>query len=155
MANIFTQGPPTIPAPAGTNIDCLDITNNVGYVSTNSGWQPVTTSVAKAVVAAQAANNANVVTYAVPVTGLYEVNYYLVSTNATSGTIPAVSVAFTEALLGTATTAASGTLASSASNTVSTGVLNVYAKAGTNIVVSTTGWASLTYDAVIRIQALG
>jgi hypothetical protein len=161
---IFNGTPPSyFPASSNTVAEGIDTSNPCEWVNAGQGWTPIPGGVvSKATVNSLSANNANVVTYAVPVTGLYEINFYEVSINTPTGaTLPGVSATFTEAVLGTSTTTTSPTVGSiSASNAVNSGVLNVYAKAGTNIVVATTGYAAgsgtaLQYDVLARIQYLG
>ncbi len=162
---VFSGNPPgSFPAGGATVVEGFDTANMVSWISTPSGgWAPQPGGItARATVNSQTANNANVLTYAVPVTGFYEINYYEVSVNApTAATLPSVTATFTEAVLGTSTTSTSPTVTGvGAAGVVGSGVLNVYAKVGTNIVVATTAYnagsgTALSYDVLARIQYLG
>lgn len=163
--NAVFQGPPAnVPSPGAAAALGLDEVNgNLYYTSPqSSGWQSITTSISKSVALAQAANNANLLTYTVPATGLYRVDYYSVSTNTPTGaTLPNASVVFTDTNTGASTTAATADLGSvSAANTVNSGSVIVNAKVGTTIVVSTANYAAgsgtaLAYNAKSRIEYLG
>lgn len=136
----------------------IDTVNNVFYVSAGNGWVPAGGgSVAKAILTAQSSTIANLLTYVAPVSGLYRVDTYTVQATATNGTLPVPAVAFTEADLGTSSTintVASGTATTGQGQSQSGSVL-VNAKAGTNIVVSSAGPTTLTYNIKTRVEFLG
>jgi hypothetical protein len=164
--NYIGAGNPTnIPAPANSPAEYLDTANNAQWFSTpaSGGWKPDTTVIAGNEVTAQAANNADVLTYTAPQTGIFQIAAYTVSTNTpTAGTLPSVQVTYTEADTGNSTTATiTPTVASvSASGVVSTGTGGIRAKVGTTITIATTGYAAgsgtaLTYNSTVRVSYLG
>ena len=51
----------------------IDTVDGTLFVSAGAGWVPLTGVAQKAVASAQAANNANVLTFTAPASGLYEV----------------------------------------------------------------------------------
>ena len=143
---VFQGAPSSVSAPAATVCEGLDSVNGVGYYSSpsSSGWRVVTQNVAKALAKGQTANNSNVLTYAVPVTGTYQVSLYEVSTNVpTAATLPAVTVTYTDNQSNTAVT---DTLADvtgvGAKGIVNEGSFLVDVAAGGNIVVATASYAA-------------
>jgi hypothetical protein len=155
---IFSGPPAGVPSPGGATVTSgIDTANGTEYVNVGAGWKPLTASVAKASLLAQVADVANLLTYKVPVTGLYRIDAYEISTVATSGTLPAVNAASTEGdTSGSITTAVlADKTGVAAANTVNAGNQVVFAKAGTNIVLSTASYATLTYNIKTRISFLG
>lgn len=153
------SGPPlNVGGPADGLGLGADNFNNVLYLISQSGNFPLAPSVlSKSTALAQVANNANVVTYTVPITGMYLITGYEVITTATSGTLPAIVATYTDADTGVSTTqtvvaslAVAGTIGL---NTSASGSIN--AKAGTTIVISTTGYVTVTYNVRVRIAYLG
>jgi len=140
-------------------IDTVDLAL---FASTGAGWVPLTGVSAKGVASAQVANNANVLTYKAPATGLYQVDLYEVSTNTpTAATLPAITVVYTDA---DSSTVVTDTLASVGS-VASAGVVNqgrflTNVKAGGTIVVATTSYVAgsgtaLAYTVKARISYRG
>lgn len=161
LLNQVFQGNPNslgVAAAGGSQVApnvALDSVDGTLFMSTGSGWTPLTGVAAKGAAASQTAADANVLTFAVPVSGMYEINFYTVQATATSGTLPAVDVAFTDATLASAATAAVAGVATTGKGQSQSGVINVNAQAGTNIVVSTGAPTSLTYNIQVRISYLG
>jgi hypothetical protein len=156
--NYFGSGNPTsVPSPADALANYFDTFNNALWLSSGSGWQPLTDVVAKAILSAQTSTISNLLTLSAPVSGLYRVSTYTVQATSTSGTLPVPAVAFTEADLDTSSTVntvASGTATTGEGQSQSGSVL-VNAKAGTNIVVSSAAPTSLTYNIKARIEYVG
>jgi len=155
--NKIQQGPLT--GAAGNSAQYaalgLDSVANALYVSTGSGWVPVSGAAgAGSVASATAATQSNVLTYAVPFTGLYRIDTYAVQIGATGGTLPSTAAAYTEgftsASISGAAIQATGTGVNNGDNKA--GSLIVYAKAGTNIVVSSAAAATLTYTVLARVE---
>lgn len=158
----ISKGAPT--GSSGTTANAIDQVNGVAYFSspTVAGWQPVTSTVAKANILAQVANNANVLTYAVPQSAIYEIDIHEISANVPTGaTLPSITATYTDADTGTAATATLPVVASvSALGVVNNGVLVVHPKAGTNLVIASTGYAAgsgtaLQYNTYVRVSYLG
>lgn len=152
------QGPPSGVA-AGNSAQYaafgLDSIANALYVSTGNGWVPVSSAAgAGSVLSATAATQSNVLTYAVPYTGMYRIDTYAVQMTSTGGTLPSTAAAYTEGLTGVAISGAAvqatGTGTNQGDNKA--GSLIVYAKAGTNIVISSASAATLTYSVLARIE---
>ena len=158
--DVIQGNPPAGAFPAGsaTVTSAIDTNTQAEWVNVGKGWQPVSEAVAKGSSLAQTSTLANLLTFAVPVTGLYEVTTYTVQATSTSGTLPVPTVTFTEGDTGTAgasvTTVASGTATTGAGQSQS-GTVAVFAKAGSNIVVSVAAPTTLTYNAKARISFAG
>src|SRR6516225_11892180 len=76
----------------------VDSVNGTLYISSGNGWVPASGSTAKSVISsATAASQSNVLTYTVPVSGLYRIDTYAVQIGATGGTLPSTAAAYTEA----------------------------------------------------------
>lgn len=134
-----------------------DTFNNCLYLISQNGNVALSGSVVdKAVARAQTANITNLLTYTAYTTGLYEIITYVVSTVATSGTLPAVTAVWTEAdNTGSITTTVGASGSSSATNTVIGGRYVVNVASGTTIVLATTSVATLTYNVKVRVAYLG
>jgi len=166
MYNSIFSGAPTslTPAPGGTTNTGLDNANGVGYFVGPGlvGWTPITAVVAKVGLTAQVANNANVLTYSVYKTGLYEVDLYEVSTNTpTAATLPAITVVYTDAdTSGSVTQTLADVTSVGAAGVVNQGSFLIHAKVGTNVVIATTSYAAgsgtaLAYAVHPRIEYKG
>ncbi len=139
----------------------IDTVNGALYMSTGAGWVPLSNVQTKAIASAQVANNANVLTFTAPISGLYEVQLYEVSTNTPTGaTMPSITVVYTDldANVSVTDTLAGG--ASSAAGTVFQGVFIVNVKVGGTIVVATTSYAAgsgtaLAYTVKARVAYSG
>ena len=136
----------------------IDTVDGVLYMSTGNGWQPLSSSVAKAILSSQtAATQANVLTFTAPVTGLYRLDTYAVQMTSTGGTLPSTAAAYTEGDTGATETGAAiqatGTGTNAGDN--KSGSLIINAKAGTNIVISSAAAATLTYTLKARVEYLG
>ena len=159
----YGSGNPTVVAPAATVTNYLDTFNDAIWISTGNGWTPAAPALnTKVHVTAQTANNANILTYKVPVTGLYRVSLYEVSTNTpTSATLPAFTVVYTDADSATAVTDTLADVASvSAIGTVNQGQFLVSVAAAGTIVVATTSYAAgsgtaLAYAVKARVEYVG
>lgn len=160
---VFSGPPSGNPTAAGATSFGVDTQNFNGYLTTSSGWIPFAPStVAKAVQKGLTANNTNILTYAVTISGLYKVDLYEVSTTApTAATLPAITVVFTEADTAgsiTDTLASVGSVA--AANVVNQGGFVINAQSGSNVVVATASYnagsgTALAYNIKARITYLG
>jgi hypothetical protein len=140
----------------------LDTVNNALYVSAGQGWVPATGAAGGATATAQAANNANVLTFTAQAAGLYKVNLYEVSTTApTAATLPAITVVYTDADSATAVTDTLASVGSvGAKGVVNQGDFAVSVAAGGTIVIATTSYAAgsgtaLAYAIRAKITYLG
>ncbi len=135
----------------------IDTVNGALYESVGNGWQPLADVLAKSVISNQtAATQANLLTYNVSVSGLYRVDAVTIEATATTGTLPSVSAAYTDAELGTANTSqvvASGAGGGQGDSLSGSTIVN--AQAGTTIVLSSAGALTLTYNIKTRIEFLG
>lgn len=153
---IFNGTPSQYPAGSDTIADGVDTNTGAEWNTATGGWAPQSNAFAKDVQLGLAGEAANYVVTA-PKSGMYRVDAYEITTVATSGDMPAVAVAFTDADTGgsatvTFVTATSGT---AAANTVNQGSVLINAKAGTTITLSTSGYATLTYNIKYRVSSLG
>ena len=164
LETIFQGAPSSVATPANTNSAGLDVVNGVEYFISGSvpTWTPITDVVSKNQVLAQAANNANVINYTVPLSALYEIDIHEISTNTpTAATLPSVTATYTDADTGASATATLATVTGvNAANVVNNGVLVVHPKVGTNLVIATTGYAAgsgaaLSYNMYARVSYLG
>lgn len=149
---VASGGSPTAP---NVGVDTVDGTL---YLSAGNGWVPFSDAVAKSILSNQtAATQANVLTYAVPATGLYRLTTYAVQIGATGGTLPSTAAAYTEGDTGATETGlaiqATGTGVNAGDN--KSGSVTINAKAGTNIVISSAAAATLTYTLKARVEFLG
>lgn len=145
--SLFAGAPGSLyPAPGGSVNVGLDTVNGAPYFTSanTTGWQPMSSALSKVGLTAQAANNANVVTYPVAVNGQYEVLLYEVSTNTPTGaTLPAVTVTYTDKDSNTSVTQTLASVSSvSAAGVVSQGQFVIHPKVGTNVVIATTSYAA-------------
>jgi hypothetical protein len=103
-----------------------------------------------------AATQANLLTFAVPKTGLYRIDGYASQQTSTNGTLPTISVAWTEGDASTSNTATvvTGT-ATTGAGQYDQGSIIINAKVGTNIVLSSASAATLTYNVKTRVEYLG
>ena len=97
LLNQVSQGNPNtlgVIASGGSSIApnvLIDTVDGALFQSVGNGWVPLTGVISKVIASAQVANNANVLTFTAPVSGLYEVDLYEVSTNTpTAATLPAI-----------------------------------------------------------------
>lgn len=157
-----SKGAPT--GASGSSAHSIDQVNGVAYFSgpNTNGWQVITSTVAKSNVLAQVANNANVLTYAVPASAIYEIDIHEISANVPTGaTLPSITATYTDADTGTSATATLAVVAAvSALGVVNNGVLVVHPKVGTNLVIASTGYAAgsataLSYNLYVRVSSLG
>lgn len=156
---VFSGPPVGITAPGAAVTEGIDTANDIVYISDGvNGWTPMSLAAAKGSSLAQTSTVANLLTFAVPRTGLYSVTTYTAQATATNGTLPVPTVTFTEGDTGTvgatATTVASGTATTGAGQSQS-GSVAVFAKGNTNIVVSVAAPTTLTYNAKARVAFLG
>ncbi len=155
---IFSGSPANSPFPSAANTVTSGIDTNAGaeWVNVGKGWQPLSDAFARTVQLGISAEPANFVV-AIPVTGLYRVSVYEISTVATSGTLPAINAAYTEGDIGTTTaaTAVVADAATSAAKTINQGstILNILG--GTNLTLSGASYATTTYNIKIRVEFLG
>lgn len=154
---VVASGGSTVAPNVG--IDTIDATL---FLSAGAGWVPLTGVAQKAVATAQVANNANVLTFTAPATGIYEINLYEVSTNTPTGaTLPAMTATFTDANAAvsvTETVASVGTV--SAAGVTDQGILLANVAADGTIVIATTGYvagtgAALAYTIKVRVSYRG
>jgi hypothetical protein len=144
-------------SPAGNTVtEAFDTNSGAQWFNNGkSGWKPGS---AQFDVDNQLVITAELTTYVVtaPATGLYKVSGLVVSTSTDSGTLPAVTVTYTDA---DSATAESVTLLTSTTNSVpgtqksAEAIINV--KAGGTITFTGTSWATSTYSAKLRTEYLG
>jgi hypothetical protein len=144
------------PAGANTTTSAIDTSTRAEWVNSNGkGWAPVSSAFdVNNQSSITAEITAHVVT--VPVTGIYRVSALAVATTATSGTLPAVTVTYTDADSATAESVALITsTATSAAGTQKSGELYINVKAGGTITFTGTSYATATYSAKLRTEYLG
>lgn len=156
LLNQVFQGNPNVlgvTAAGGTTVApnlAIDTVDGVIFLSAGAGWVPLTGVAQKAVATAQAANNANVLTFTAPSTGIYEIALYEVSTNTPTGaTLPAMTATFTDdaaAVSVTETIASVGSV--SAAGVTNSGILLANVTAGGTIVIATSSYAAGTGTAL-------
>jgi hypothetical protein len=140
----------------------IDTVDGTLFLSAGAGWVPLSNVAQKAVASAQVANNANVLTFTAPASGLYEVSLYEVSTNTPTGaTLPAITLVFTDldANVSVTETLADVT-AVSAAGVVNQGRYLINLKAGGTVVIATTSYAAgsgtaLAYTVKARVSYKG
>lgn len=154
------SGPPSgapFPAAGATVTSGLDTNTGAEWVNVGKGWQPNNSAVAKAAVVGTTAAQATLLVFTVPVTGLYRVTFQAAQANSTSGTLPTVTLAWTDGDNGTVLTsqafvtgaATTGEGQSQSANT------EVFAKAGTTITVNAGAPTTTTVNERARIEYLG
>jgi hypothetical protein len=168
LLNQVFQGNPNIlgavasgGSPIAPNV-AIDTVDGTLFVSAGAGWVPLTGVAQRAVASAQVANNANVVTFTAPASGLYEVDLYEVSTNTPTGaTLPAITLVYTDLESATSVTDTLADVTSvSAPGIVNQGRFLVNLGAGTTVVVATTSYAAgsgtaLAYTIKVRVSYRG
>ena len=144
------------PAGAATTTTALDTNTGSDWVNpAGKGFRPVNSSFAQSTQLALAAEMATFVVTA-PATGLYELVGLVVSTVATSGTMPTITVTYTDADSGVATSIVLLTgSTTSAAGTIVTGNIFISVKAGGTITFTGTAYATTTYSAKLRVIYLG
>lgn len=159
---VFAGYPTGMASPSAAPAFGVDTTNFNGYLNSKTGWVPFAPStVAKAVSLGAVANNANLLTYAAPVTGLYKVDFYETSANAPTGaTLPALTIAYTDGDTAGSITSTLASASASAANVVNQGTFLINAAAASNIVLATTSYAAgsgtaLAFNVKVRITYLG
>ena len=140
----------------------IDTVDGALFMSVGNGWQPLSGVAQRAIASAQVANNANVMTFTAPASGLYRVDLYEVSTNVpTAATLPSITVTYTDL---DANVSVTDTLASvgsvAAAGVVNQGTFLVNVKAGATVVVATTGYVAgsgtaLAYTVKSRVSYRG
>ena len=156
-AGTITLGLPSTLAIPGT-VTSVNGINTAGSIG-------IPFEVATANFLTQGANISSTSIYAVPTgqSGRYRVtmNTILVTPDGASSTLPNTNVSWTDAdSSGTPNANIGATSTANTTSAASVGSLTVYAKAGTNINISTTGYASGTagamkYDARYQVEYLG
>lgn len=136
----------------------IDTQDGTIFLSAGNGWVPLSNVAQKAIASAQVANNANVLTFTAPISGLYEVDLYEVSINTpTAATLPAITVTYTDL---DASASVTDTLASvgsvAAAGVVNQGSFLVNVAAKGTIVVATASYAAgsgtaLSYTVKARV----
>jgi hypothetical protein len=168
LLNQVSQGNPNtlgVIASGGSTIApnvLIDTVDGALFVSVGNGWVLLANVVSKAVASAQVANNANVLTFTAPSTGLYEVNLYEVSTNTpTAATLPAITATYTDADSNASVTQTLADVGSvAAAGVANSGSFLVNLKAGGTVVVATTSYAAgsgtaLAYNVKARVSYRG
>lgn len=168
LLNQVSQGNPNtlgVIASGGSSIApnvLIDTVDGTLFQSVGNGWVPLTGVISKVIASAQVANNANVLTFTAPASGLYEVDLYEVSTNTpTAATLPAITVVYTDLDSATAVTDTLADVASvSAAGVVNSGRFLVNLAAGGTIVIATTSYAAgsgtaLAYTVKARVSYRG
>ena len=144
-------------SPAGNTVtEAFDTNSGAQWFNNGkSGWKPGS---AQFDVNNQLAITAELTTYVVtaPATGLYKVTGLVVSTSTDSGTLPTITVTYTDA---DSATAESKVLLTGGTNSVPgtfvQAQLIVNVKAGGTITFTGTSWATSTYSAKLRTEYLG
>jgi len=149
----YASGVP-YPAAANTVTEAYDTNAHAEWFNFN-GWHPSNSAFDvnnQLAIAAELATH--VVT--VPVTGLYRVSGLVVSTSTDAGTLPAVTVTYTDA---DSATAESVALLTQTTNSVpgiqKSGTLIINVKAGGTITFTGTAYATSTYSAKLRTEYIG
>ena len=167
LNQVFQGNPNVLGAVASGGIPnapnvAIDTVDGCLFLSAGNGWVPLSGVAQKAVASAQVANNANVLTFTAPVSGLYEVNLYGVSTNTpTAATLPAFTVAYTDAESNAAVTSTLADVGSvGAAGVVNQGSFLVNLKAGGTAVIATKSYnagsgTALAYTAKARVSYRG
>ena len=148
-------------SPQAPNV-AVDTIDGSLFLSAGNGWVPLTGVAQKAVASAQVANNANVLTFTAPVSGLYMVDLYEVSLNTpTAATLPAITVVYTDLDANTAVTDTLADVTSvAAPGVVNQGRFLVNVAAKGTIVVATTSYnagsgTALSYTVKARVSYRG
>ena len=148
-------------SPIAPNVG-VDTVDNTLYISAGAGWVPFTGVAQRTIASAQVANNANVLTFTAPASGIYEVGVYEVSTNTPTGaTLPAVTITYTDLDSAASVTDTLADVTSvSAAGVVNQGLYLVNVKVGTTVVVATTSYAAgsgtaLAYTIKVRVSYRG
>ena len=167
LNQVFQGNPNTLGAvasggsPQAPNV-AVDTVDGALFMSVGNGWQPLSNVAQKSVASAQVADNANVSTFTAPVSGLYEVSVYEVSTNTpTAATLPAITVVYTDLdsnAVVTDTLASVGSVG--AAGVINQGRFLVNLKAGGTVVVATTSYVAgsgtaLAYTVKSRVSYRG
>jgi hypothetical protein len=161
--NYFGSGNPSnVPSPADALANYFDTLNNSLWLSAGNGWVPQAGSlVAFGNALAQTANNANVLTYNVVASGIFQISLYEISANTPTGaTLPAITVTYTDNETGSSVTftlASEGSV--SAQGVVNQGQAVINPKVGTNVVFATTSYAAgsgtaLSYNVKVRMNRM-
>jgi hypothetical protein len=155
--NPFSGYAKGVPYPAGgaTVTEAFDTNSGSEWFNSGHGWKPGSAAFdVNNQLAIAAELTAHVVT--VPVTGLYRVSGLVVSTVATSGTMPTITVTYTDADSGVAESVVlltGGSTSASGTYVAGTDIINV--KAGGTITFTGTSYATTTYSAKLRTEYLG
>jgi hypothetical protein len=146
----------TTEAPAAAAANYYDTFNNALWLSSGSGWKPSAPSVvSKAVHLAATGAVANLLTYAVPVSGTYRITVTASQATSTNGTLPTATATYTDFDTATASVSINviGTgVATTGIGQAESGSVLVTALAGTNIVVATGAPTTLTANIRTRIE---
>lgn len=139
---------------AATVTEAFD-TNSGAQWFNHNGWKPGSSAFD---VNNQLAITAELTTHVVtvPATGLYRVSGLVVQTTATTGTLPAVTVTYTDADSATSESVAlltSTTGSAAGIQKTASAVINV--KAGGTITFTGSAYATVTYSAKLRTEFLG
>jgi hypothetical protein len=149
----YASGVP-YPAAANTVTEAYDTNAHAEWFNFN-GWRPSNSAFD---VNNQLAITAELTTHVVtvPVTGLYRVSGLVVSTTTDSGTLPTITVTYTDS---DSATAESKVLLTGGTNSVPgtfvQAQLIVNVKAGGTITFTGTAYATSTYSAKLRTEYLG
>ena len=156
---IFNSVPSSTPAPAATVLGGVDTNAGALWLSTpeSAGWVPVSLGVGKGHALAQTGATASVLTFVVPISGLYRIDAIVDQAPATNGTPGAVQYAYTNADSGSAVAAASFTTPAGTTGIGQgqTGTVIVNALGGSSIVVSALAPTTLTQNVRARVEFLG
>ncbi len=154
---IFSGQPPSSkPAGAATVAFGVDTFTGALWNTALGGWTPTSVASAKGTAKAQTGASASVLSFTVPVTGLYRVVGLVDQATATNGTPGAVQIAYTNADSGVAVAAASITTpaATTGIGQGQSGTAIVLALAGTTITVSALAPTTLTQNVYARVEFL-
>ena len=140
----------------------IDTVDGTIFLSAGNGWVPLSNVAQRAVASAQVANNANVLTFTAPASGLYEISLYEVSTNTpTAATLPAITVVYTDLDANASVTETLADVGSvAAAGVVNQGRFLANVAARGTIVIATTSYAAgsgtaLSYTVKARVSYRG
>lgn len=155
---IFSGTPVNVPSPAGATVTSgIDKASGAEWVNVGAGWVPTSSAFVKKFVLGTTAAQAALAVITAPVTSLYRVSGYVAQATATNGTLPNITVAYTEGDTSTAiaaTAVVTGT-ATTGIGQSDAGSLIINAKAGTTITVASTAPTTATANVKARIEFLG
>lgn len=155
---IFSGGPQNSPFPAAGNTVTLGLDTNTNALwVNNNGWNGVSSAIAKAAVSATTAAQATMLVFTVPTTGLYRVSWEAAQATSTNGSLPTVTLAWTDGDNSTVLTSqafVTGAATTGIGQSQSVEKL-IFALAGSTITVNAAAPTTLTANEHARISYVG